>query len=155
MITVIADKIRTSLLFDSTRRGVIAPQDILEPPSANAMDVGVNLDDLLVITSPKLRTKYSNHPAIEIRDALKSKSWIARLPLCAIVVPGGAGRPLDMNNVHRTTAPGKTNFVIALARSAQFGYVSRQKDILILHFNHCINELNEKQAYLRYADMAH
>ena len=95
MITIIADKIRTSLLFDSTRTGVIAPQDILEPSSANAMDVGVNLDDLLVVTSPILRTKYSNHPVIEIRDALKSKSGIACLPLCAIVVPGGTGRPLD------------------------------------------------------------
>ena len=89
MITIIADKIRTSLLFDSTRRGVIAPQDILEPPSANAMDVGVNLDDLLVVTSPKLRTKYSNHPAIEICDALKARVGKPAFPFARLWSPVG------------------------------------------------------------------
>jgi hypothetical protein len=100
MITVVANKIHTSLLFDSILSGVLAPQDIFEPPSANVMDVGVNLHYLLVVTSAELRTVHPNHPAIEIFDALKSKSGIAHLTLSAIVVPSRTGRPLDVYNVH-------------------------------------------------------
>ena len=91
MIPVVANKIRTSLFLDSTLRRVIPPRDILEPPSANVMDVGVNLHDLLVVTSAELWTVYPNDPGIIICDALKYKSGIARLTLCAIVVPSGTG----------------------------------------------------------------
>ena len=91
----------------------------------NAIDIRVDLHDLLVITSAELRTEYPNDPAIIICDALKCKSGIARLTLRAIVVPGGTGRPLDVYNVHRTTAARQTNFVIILAHPAQLRYVAR------------------------------
>ena len=104
MVTVVANKIRTSLFLDSTLRRVIPPRDILELPSANAMDVGVNLHNLLVITSAELWTVYPNDPAIVICDALKCQSGIARLTLCPIVIPGGTHRPLHVYNVHRSTA---------------------------------------------------
>ena len=105
MVTVVTNQIRTSLFFNTTLGGVILPRYIFEPTSLNAIDIQVDLHDLLVITSAELRTVYPNDPAIVICDALKRKSGIARLTLRAIVVPGGTGRPLDVYNVHRSTAP--------------------------------------------------
>jgi hypothetical protein len=92
----------------------------------NAIDIRVDLHDLLVVTSAELRAEYPNDPAIIICDALKCKSGIARLTLRAIVVPGGTGlRPLDVYNVHRTAAAGQTNIVVILAHPAQLRYVAR------------------------------
>ena len=120
-------KICTSLFSNCTIAVIKLPRDILKPSSANLIDVGVNLHNLLVVASAELRTVYTDHPTIVICDALKCKSGIALLTLCTIAVPGGTGRPLDVNNVHRTAAPGKANFIIALHRPTQFGNVSRQK----------------------------
>jgi hypothetical protein len=91
MISFVANKIRTLLFFDSAIICVIFPRDILEPSMPNAIDIRVNLHDLLVIISAKLRTVYPNDPAIIICDAFKCKSGIACLTLHAIVVPGGTG----------------------------------------------------------------
>ena len=91
----------------------------------NAIDILVDLHDLLVITSAELRTVYPNDPAIIISDALKCKSGIARLTLCTIVIPSGTGRSLDVYNVHRTTAAWQTNNVVILAHPAQLRNVTR------------------------------
>ena len=91
----------------------------------NAIDIWVDLHDLLVITSAELWTVYPNDPAIIICDALKCKSGIALLTLQAIVVPGGTGQPLDVYNIHRTTAAWQTNFVVILAHPAQLSNVAR------------------------------
>jgi hypothetical protein len=89
MVSIVTDQICTLLLLDSALIGVILPRNVFVPSSSNAMDIWVNLHDLLVVASAKLRTVYANNPAIIICDALKCMSGMACLTLRAIVAPVG------------------------------------------------------------------
>jgi hypothetical protein len=139
MVTIVTNQIRTLILLDSALHGVILPPKILESSSLNAMDVWVNLHNFFVILSAKVWPVHPNYPAVKIGDALKCKSGIASLSLCAIVIPGQTGRPLDVHNVHQTATPRQTNIVVIFVYLSQLRNIPRQKDIFFLHFNHRSN----------------
>lgn len=86
MVTNVTNQIHTLLLADSAVGGIILPGKVFEPSSPNAMDILVNLHNLLVIPSAKLWTVYPNDPAVIISNALKCEGGIACLTLRAIVV---------------------------------------------------------------------
>jgi hypothetical protein len=55
-IAIVADYIHTLILFDSALCSVIPPKNILIPTPSNVMNVGIVLNNLLVISCTKLWT---------------------------------------------------------------------------------------------------
>jgi hypothetical protein len=154
MASIVTNQIHTLILLYSALHGVILPPNILEPSNLNAMDVWVNLHNFFVIPSAKVWPVHPNYPAVKNSDALKCKSGIASLSLCAIVIPGWTGRPLDVHDIHRTATPWQTDIVIIFVYPSKLRNIPRQKDIFFLHFNHCSNENKEELTDLRNANVA-
>jgi hypothetical protein len=142
------------IFLDSALRGVILPANILEPSSLNVMDVWVDLHNFFVIPRAKVWPVYPNYSAVKIGDALKFESGIASLSLCAIVIPGWTGQPLDVHDIHRTATPRQTNIVIIFVYPSQLYNIQRQTDIFFLHFDHCSNEKKEELTDLRNTNVA-
>jgi hypothetical protein len=85
-IFIVANKLHTSFVYYTTLLHVIAPPNVLEPSQVDLFHVAINLQDMLVISCPKLRAINTKYAPIEISDALEAKSWVPLLPLGLIVV---------------------------------------------------------------------
>ncbi len=139
-IAIVADYIHTLILFESAFCSAIPPTNILISTHSNVMNVSIVLNNLLVILCTKLWTIDGTNPAIEIGNALKSKTGIPSLTLCTIVIASWTWWPLDMNHNHWSAAARQAGFLVVLSNLVQLRNVHRQQNVLIPHFMHHLKE---------------
>ena len=75
-VPVIADNIHAFRQTKLFAMRIILPLDTGKPTLAEQTNVVVNLNDMLIVITSKLRTKDSEDATIEVCDALKCKGRI-------------------------------------------------------------------------------
>ncbi len=91
---------------------VVTPPNVLVPSSMNKVDVAVNLNNFLIVPSAKLRPEYTNNPTTKIGYAFESNRGVTSLTFCLVLIPHGTLQPLNMDDIHGTSATRQTLFLV-------------------------------------------
>ncbi len=145
-VAIVADYIQTSILFNSVLCSVIPPKNILVPTCSNVVNNGIVLNNLLAVSWTKSWTVDSWNPAIEMGNALKCKTGIPTLTLCAIVMASWSWWPLDMSHIHWSAIARQTSFLVVFSNPVQLHDVHWQRNVLLPHLVHCMKKRGKEFA---------